>query len=82
MWYCLALASSGKRYIVDGPYITENQASTQGEMYCLKNGGIAHYEVDIDDNTPQYRIKGAINHQMLTKYNIQLDNTGFRHYKG
>lgn len=81
MWYCLALSGSGKRYVVVGSYLTEKQASENGEMFCLKSGGIAHYEVEIADNTPQYKIKGAINYQMLTKYNIPLDNTGFRHYK-
>jgi len=81
MWYCLALAKSGKRYVVVGSYITESQAHQNGEMFCLKNEGIAHYEVEIDDNTPQYKTKGAIIYQMLTKYNIPLDNTGFRHYK-
>lgn len=82
MWYCLVKSRTGKSFITFGGYLNEGEAIHTGQVACIRSGGERYFTVEIPDKTPKDEIKGRINYQMWEKYNVQLEDTVKRHYKG
>ena len=82
MWYCLVKSKTGKSFTTFGQFSNEGEAIHNGQVACIRSGGIQYYPVEIPDKTPKAEIKQAINYQMFKVHGIQLEDIGKRHYKG